>query len=58
MLPSEVRQNEEVPASVITDVLDAFGVSPARVLGLKDVQFGNSSWLVDTQGGERVVLRR
>ncbi|HVE95176.1 MAG TPA: phosphotransferase [Acidimicrobiales bacterium] len=45
-------------AAIVTDILDALGVRPDRVLTLKDVQSGNSSWLVETHGGALVVLRR
>ncbi|MGH9125055.1 MAG: phosphotransferase enzyme family protein [Acidimicrobiales bacterium] len=43
---------------VIAEVLDRLGVARTAVRTLKDEVAANSSWLVETTGGGRVVLRR
>jgi Ser/Thr protein kinase RdoA (MazF antagonist) len=42
----------------VAGVLGALGVRPDRVTLLKDVSSGNGNWLVETDGGQRSVLRR
>ncbi len=52
------RQNPGMDNDAVRDVLHLLGVRPRSVSTLKDLPPGNGSWLVDTGGGERIVLRR
>ena len=47
-----------MPGSDPDQALSLLGVRPRRVVALSDVPRGNANWLVETAGGERLVLRR
>jgi Ser/Thr protein kinase RdoA (MazF antagonist) len=47
-----------MPASDPGQALSLLGIRPGRVVALSDVPLGNANWLVETVGGQRLVLRR
>ncbi len=47
-----------MPASDPDQALNLLGVRPGRVVALSDVPLGSGNWLVETAGGQRLVLRR
>jgi Ser/Thr protein kinase RdoA (MazF antagonist) len=47
-----------MPVSDPDQALNLLGVRPGRVVALSDVPLGNGNWLVETAGGQRLVLRR